>query len=68
MKIKITILPSNLKKEVEITKDSTVSDLLKKMNIKPDTVIVLVDKKPVPIDDLIGDVQELELLQVASGG
>ncbi|MEM0467429.1 MAG: MoaD/ThiS family protein [Candidatus Thermoplasmatota archaeon] len=62
------MLPSNLKKEVSVPKNSTVHQVLKKMNIKPDTVLVLIDKKPVPIDDVIGDTQELEILQVASGG
>ncbi len=68
MKIKITLLPSNLKKEVEITRDSTALDLLKKLNIKPDTVIVLADKRPIPDDDTLNDVGELQIIQVASGG
>jgi sulfur carrier protein ThiS len=68
MKIKIMMVPSNIKKDVEINKDSTVFDLLKKIKVKPDTVIVLKNNTPVPVDDILSDVKELRIIQVASGG
>ena len=68
MKIKITMQPSNIKKDVEINKDLTVFDLLKKIQVKPDTVIVLKNNTPVPVDDILSDAKELRIIQVASGG
>ena len=40
MKIKVFYDRENKEKEVEIDENSTVKDLLKKMNINPETVIV----------------------------
>jgi sulfur carrier protein ThiS len=68
MKIKITMIPSNIKKDIDMNTGSTVSDLLEKLNLKPDTVIVLHNSTPVPVDDVINDIKELKIVQVASGG
>ena len=68
MMIKITMIPSNVKKDIDMKMGSTVSDLLKKLNLKPDTVIILHNSTPVPVDDVITDVKELKIVQVASGG
>ncbi len=43
-------------------------DLLKKINLKPDNIIILRDNTPVPVDDILTDEQELTIIQVASGG
>jgi len=68
MKITITMLPGNTSKEIELDKGSTVSDLLQKIQLKPDTVIVTSDNIPMPIDDVITKKQEFKVIQVASGG
>ena len=68
MKITITMLPGNTSKEIELHKGSTVSDLLQKIQLKPDTVIVTSDNIPMPIDDVITKKQEFKVVQVASGG
>ncbi len=68
MKISVTILPDNLLKEVEIKSGSKIFDLIKKIHLKPDTLIVLKDNKPIPIDDILSEGQKLTILQVASGG
>jgi len=68
MKISVTILPDNLLKEVEIKSGSKIFDLIKKIHLKPDTLIVLKDSKPIPIDDILSEGQKLTILQVASGG
>ena len=68
MKITVKIQRSNDTKEVELKEKSTIQDLLKLIKIKPDTVIVMSGNKPVPIDDIIKDGQELSVLQVSSGG
>lgn len=68
MKITVKIKRVNETKHVELKEKSTIQELLEKINIKPDTVIVLSGNKPIPIDDILVDGQELTILQVASGG
>jgi sulfur carrier protein ThiS len=68
VKIKVKISRKNEEKEIHLEKDSTVLDLLNKLMIKPDTVVVLNNKIPIPIDDILKDKQEITIIQVFSGG
>lgn len=68
MKVTVKIQRSNETKKIELKDKSTIQQLLKKINIKPDTVIVMNENKPIPVDDILIDGQELTILQVASGG
>lgn len=54
--------------EIQLEKKSIIDDLLKKLNLRPDTVVVMNKDKPIPIDDVLTDGQELTILQVSSGG
>ncbi len=55
-------------KKIVLEKGSTVGDLLEEIKVKPDTIIVMSDNKPVPVDDILTENQEILILQVASGG
>ncbi len=68
MKIKVKISRTNKEKEIQLEKGSTILDLLNKLNIKPDTVIVMSKKTPVPIDENLKDKQKITVIQVFSGG
>ena len=68
MKIKVKISRTNDEKEIQMKKRSTVLDLLNKLIIKPDTVVVLNNKIPIPIDSELKDKQEITIIQVFSGG
>ena len=68
MKIKVKISRTNDEKEIQMKKRSTVLDLLNKLIIKPDNVVVLSNKIPVPVDDELKDKQEITIIQVFSGG
>jgi sulfur carrier protein ThiS len=68
MKIRVKLIPQNISQEIEIKKGSTIIDLLRTIHRRPDSVIVLKNKTPVPVDDVIPDDQELLIIQVASGG
>ena len=68
MKIRIKILPDNSTKVVDIEQGSTINDILKKIQLKPDAIIVLRGDIPIPVDDVLTDEQELSIIQVASGG
>jgi len=66
--IRVKIVRSNEIKKANIKKGSTIEDLLKKINLKPDTIIVMNKNHPIPIDDILNENQELTILQVSSGG
>ena len=68
MKIKVKLSRINKTIEVNLETGSTIEDLLKKINLKPDTLIVMNKDKPIPIDDTLNDCQELTIIQVSSGG
>ncbi len=68
LKIKVRIPKTNAIKEIQLTKGSNVGDLLKNLNVRPDTVIVMSKNMPIPVDDTLNENQEVTIIQVASGG
>ena len=68
MKICVKILPKNATEEIDVEHGSKMYDLLKKINLKPDNIIILRGNTPVPVDDILTNEQELTIIQVASGG
>ena len=68
MKIRLNSSRKILPRKSISRKDSTVTDLLRMIHRRPDSVIVLKNKTPLPVDDTLLDDQELSILQVASGG
>ena len=68
--MEITVKLSRTKeiKKINLQKEPIVLDMLKKINLKPDTVIVLSENKPISVDEELKDGQELTILQVSSGG
>jgi sulfur carrier protein ThiS len=68
LKISIKLSRTNQEKELNLNKGSTVQDILKKIDIKPDTVIVMNKNRPIPIDEKIRENDQLTIIQVSSGG
>jgi len=68
VKIKVKLPRNKQLKKITVKEGSTVEDLLKKINIKPDTIIVMSKNQPIPADDILNEGQKLTILQVASGG
>ena len=66
--IRVNISRSDNIKEIRVKKDSTILDLLNKLDLKPDTIIVMRDNIPIPIDGILNSDQELSIIQVSSGG
>ena len=68
--MEITVKLSRKKeiKKINLQKEPIVLDILKKINLKPDTVIVLSENKPISVDEELKDGQKLTILQVSSGG
>ena len=68
MNIKVKISRTNENKEIQLEKGSTVIDVLNELKIKPDNVVVISNKIPIPIDEYLKDKQQLTIIQVFSGG
>ena len=68
MKITVNISRTNQKQTIDMKKGSKIQDVLSEINMKPDTLIVLKEDKPVPIDDDVKDRDDLTILKVSSGG
>ena len=68
MKVTIKISRNNEIKTIDLEKGSKIQDVLTKINMKPDTLIVMNKNKPIPIDDEVKEGDELTILQVSSGG
>ena len=64
--MKVFIEPENETKEIEFS--GTVSELLKKLSINPETVIAAKNDELVPEDEELKDGDEVKLLAVISGG
>ncbi len=68
MKIKIEYIGFQKKSEiVEIEEGKRYYDLLKKLNINPETVVLVKDGLPVPVDDRIEE-GNVKIIRVISGG
>ncbi len=68
MQVRIKILAGGvLEKTIEVEERSAYSDILAKLGINPETVVVMVDGRPVPIDDIV-DSSRIDILKIVSGG
>ncbi|MGB9814925.1 MAG: MoaD/ThiS family protein [Thermoplasmata archaeon] len=65
--VRVTIVNPE-KKVMEIRDVKTVMDVLKRLNLNPDAYIAFVNGRPVPEDENIEGYDELDLMQVFSGG
>ena len=68
MDVTVKLSRNNEVKKIQLETGSRGKDVLKKINLKPDTVIIMRDNHPIPIDEEIKDGQELTILKVSSGG
>ncbi|KAA0005738.1 MAG: MoaD/ThiS family protein [Thermoplasmata archaeon] len=64
--MKVKLLPDN--REIDGDFRGKVEDLVRHLNLKPDEVVTLKGKKPVPMDHEISDSDEITIIRVASGG
>jgi len=68
LQIKVNRTRSRETESVNIKEGCIVGDILNKLNLKPDTLIVMNNDKPIPIDSIITNNQELVIIEVSSGG
>ena len=68
MQINVFFDRENKEKTVDLDLNSSVKDLLSKMNINPVTVIVSRDRNIITEDEKINDKDKIKLISVISGG
>jgi len=54
-------------RSIEVDNGSTYSDILAVLTINPETVIIMVNDRPVPVDDEVST-DQVEILSVTSRG
>jgi sulfur carrier protein len=68
LQVRIKILARGvLEKTIEVEEGSTYGDILAELGINPETVVVMVEGRPVPIDDVV-DSDRIDVLKIVSGG
>ncbi|MBE0522838.1 MAG: MoaD/ThiS family protein [Methanosarcinales archaeon] len=68
MKIRVKVLAGGVnEKSIDVEQGSTYYDVLACLKINPETVIIMVDGRPVPMDEMVS-ADYLEILRVVSGG
>lgn len=68
MQVRVKILARGvLEKTIEVEEGSTYGDILAELGINPETVVVMVEGRPVPIDDVV-DSDRIDVLKIVSGG
>ena len=65
--VKITAEGRLSERLVEVEEGLTYDDLLDILNINPETVVILKDGNPVPVDDVL-DAGGVEVIRVVSSG
>ena len=68
MDITINYSPKNTSEKIKIFQGAKISDILIKLDLKPDTVIALRNNLPIPIDEELQDADNITIIRVASGG
>jgi sulfur carrier protein ThiS len=68
LQIKVKRVRTRKTENVKIKEGCKVDDLIEKLDLKPDNLIVMKNNMPVPIDSILSDNQELVIVEVSSGG
>ena len=68
MQINVFFDRENKEKTIELDINSSVKDLLAKMNVNPVTVIVSRDDNIITEDEKVNDSDKIRLISVISGG
>lgn len=68
MQITVEILPQNKIKKLKIKKNAKIIEVLKKLEINPDIVVVFRKNSPLPIDEVLNENDRLKIVRVVSGG
>ena len=68
MMVRVKVLAGSVSEQsLEVDDGSTYGDALEQLELNPETVIVMVDDTPVPVDEVVS-AGYLEVLRIVSGG
>ena len=69
MKVRLIFIGGFDKKEevLEVNEKKRYSELLESIGINPETVVIVKDKTPIPIDDFVEE-GDVKVIRVISGG
>ncbi len=68
MMVRVKVLAGSVSEHsLEVDDGSTYGDVLEQLELNPETVIVMVDGIPVPVDEEVS-ASYLEVLRIVSGG
>ena len=68
LQVKVKRIRTKKTQNVKIKEGCKVEDLIYKLNLRPDTLIVMKNNIPIPIDSILNNNQELVIVEVSSGG
>ncbi len=68
MEVLVRLVNENKQHKLKLSDSATALEILKMLRIAPDTVIIMMDNKPIPIDLLLEPDSELSIIRVVSGG
>jgi len=66
--MKIEVSMSNERKIIQMEDGTTGEDLISKLGVSPDEVILVVNGRPIPYTSKLEDGYKIKIIQVASGG
>ncbi|MCK4938052.1 MAG: MoaD/ThiS family protein [Methanosarcinales archaeon] len=66
--VRVKVLAGSVSEQsLEVDDGSTYGDVLGQLELNPETVIIMVDGTPVPVDEVVS-ASYMEVLRVVSGG
>ena len=68
MDIQVQLINDNKDFQLSLPDSAVAGDSLKELKIPPDTVIIMRNGKPIPIDTPLNNKDKLSLIRVLSGG
>ncbi|MBX8631858.1 MAG: MoaD/ThiS family protein [Thermoplasmata archaeon] len=69
MKVRVEVFGrSKSESEFVVSPEETVQDLMRRLNIAPDAVVVFRNGEPVPVDEGLSEGDVLTFIEAASGG
>ena len=68
MIVTTVLFPEKNEKKIELQENSTALDMLKKLDLNPDTMLIIRDSEPIPVDEELNDEDILKIVRVVSGG
>lgn len=68
MIVTTVLFPEKNEKKIELQENSTALDMLKKLDLNPDTMLIIRNEVPIPVDEKLRDRDVLKIVRVVSGG